>query len=313
MTGPEQDVASFAEQDPAPGTEPATGVFEQHRNLLFGVAYRMLGSVADAEDVVQDAWLRWSAVSPTTRSSVEHPRAYLIRIVTNTALNRLRSAQVRRESYVGPWLPEPLLVAPDVAEDVQNTESVSMAMLVVLETLTPLERAVFVLREVFGYSYGEVASWLGRSEASVRQLAHRAREHVQARRPRFAPDRHEQRRVTERFLAACVGGDLGELMSLLAPGVRLTSDSGGKAKAPRRIIVGADKVARFLLAIAGGAAGLRIEIADVNGGTGIVGFEGATPIVVLTFDVADGQVQGLYLVNNPDKLNALAGGPELRR
>jgi RNA polymerase sigma-70 factor (ECF subfamily) len=288
-------------------------VFEQHRNLLFGVAYRMLGSVADAEDVVQDAWLRWSAVSPTARSCIEHPRAYLIRIVTNTALNRLRSAQVQRESYIGPWLPEPLHVAPDIAEDVQHTESVSMAMLVVLETLTPLERAVFVLREVFGYGYGELASSLGRSEASVRQLAHRAREHVQARRPRFAPDRQEQLLVTERFLTACMGGDLGQLMSLLAPGVQLTSDSGGKAKAPRRIIVGADKVARFLVAIAGDAAGLRIEIADVNGGTGIVGFEGATPIVVLTFDVADGQVQGLYLVNNPDKLNALADGPELRR
>ena len=188
-----------------------------------------------------------------------------------------------------------------------------MAMLVVLETLTPLERAVFVLHEVFGYGHGEIAASLGRSEASVRQVAHRAREHVQARRPRFAADRAEQRQVTEQFLAACVGGDLGQLMSLLAPGVRLTSDSGGKAKAPRRIIVGADKVARFLVAIAGDAAGLRIDIADVNGGKGIVGFDGATPVVVLTFDVADGQVQGLYLVNNPDKLNALADGPRLRR
>ncbi|HUK71832.1 MAG TPA: RNA polymerase sigma-70 factor [Streptosporangiaceae bacterium] len=289
---------------------PEAMVFEEHRMVLFGVAYRMLGSVTDAEDVVQDAWLRWTAAD---RSSIEQPRAYLVRIVTNTSLNRLRSAQVQRESYVGPWLPEPLLVAPDIAENVETAESVSMAVLVVLETLTPLERAVFVLHEVFGYSHGEIAASLGRSEAGVRQLAHRAREHVQARRPRFAADRQEQRRVTEQFLAACVGGDLGQLMSLLAPGVRLVSDSGGKAKAPRRIITGADKVARFLLAVAGNVVGLRIEIANVNGAPGIVGFDGPVPIVVLSFDVVAGQVQALYLVNNPDKLNALAVGAQLRR
>jgi RNA polymerase sigma factor (sigma-70 family) len=270
----------------------------------------MLGSVADAEDVLQDAWLRWSGAD---RSNIAQPRAYLVRIVTNTALNRLRSAQVQRESYVGSWLPEPLLVSPDVAEDVETAESVSIALMVVLETLTPLERAVFVLREVFGYSYGEIAAALERSEGSVRQVAHRAREHVQARRPRFAAGREEQRRVTEQFLAASIGGDLGRLMSLLAPGVRLMSDSGGNVKAPRRIITGADKVARFLLAIAGKAADLRIEIADVNGGTGIVGFDGPTPVVVLSFDISDGRVQGLYLVNNPEKLNAVAEGAELRR
>ncbi|MGE5290593.1 MAG: RNA polymerase sigma-70 factor [Micromonosporaceae bacterium] len=285
-------------------------IFEEHRSLLFGIAYRMLGSVADSEDVIQDAWLRWSAAD---RSQVAAPRAYLVRIVTNTALNKLRSAKARRESYVGPWLPEPLVVAPDIAENVETAESVSMAVMVVLETLTPLERAVFVLREVFGYGYDELAASLGRSEASVRQLAHRAREHVQARRPRFEPGREEQRRVTEEFLSACVGGDLGRLISTLAPGVRLIADSGGKARAPRRVIVGARKVARFLLAVAGDAAGLEIRVADVNGGTGLIGFDAGRPAVAVIFEIADGQVQSLYLVNNPDKLNALARDVELRK
>lgn len=292
------------------GAQSAEAIFETHRHLLFGVAYRMLGTVADAEDLVQDAWLRWSAAD---RSQVAAPRAYLVRIVTNGALNQLRAAKTRRESYVGPWLPEPLLVTPDVAEDVTTAASVSMAVLVVLETLTPLERAVFVLREVFGDSYGEIAASLGRTEASVRQLAHRAREHVQARRPRFVAGRAEQRAVTDEFLAACVGGDLSRLIALLAPGVRLTCDSGGKARAPMRIIVGADKVGRFLLAVAGDAAGLRIEVTDVNGAPGIVASDGEQPVVMFAFDAAYGKVQGIYLVNNPDKLNALARGPRLHR
>ena len=293
---------------PAPPGDRAR-VFEEHRSLLFGIAYRMLGSVADSEDVIQDAWLRWTAAD---RSEVAVPRAYLVRIVTNTALNRLRSAKARRESYVGPWLPEPLVVAPDIAEKVETAESVSMAMMVVLETLTPLERAVFVLREVFGYEYGELAATLRRSESSVRQLAHRAREHVQARRPRFAPGREEQRRVTEEFLGACLGGDLERLMSTLAPGVQLIADSGGKARAPKRTIVGARKVARFLLAVAGDAAGFEVRVADVNGGTGLIGLDAGRPEVVVIFEIADGQVQSLYLVNNPDKLDALARDIELR-
>jgi RNA polymerase sigma-70 factor, ECF subfamily len=292
------------------GPEDRAAVFEEHRSLLLGIAYRMLGSVADAEDVVQDAWLRWSAAD---RSDIAAPRAYLVRIVTNTALNRLRSVKARRESYVGPWLPEPLVVAPEVAENMETAESVSMAVLVVLETLTPLERAVFVLREVFGYGYEEIAASLGRSEGSVRQLAHRAREHVQARRPRFAPGRDEQRRVTEEFLSACAGGDIDRLMSTLAPGVRLIADSGGKAKAPRRIIEGAGKVARFLVAVGDTAAGMDVRFVDVNGGTAIVAFEEQKPSVAIMFKIADGRVQELYLVNNPDKLNALAGDFELRK
>src|SRR4051812_42909924 len=199
--------------------------FEDHRSLLFSVAYRMMGTAADAEDIVQDAWLRWSAGD---RSAVEDPRAYLVRVVTNTVIDRLRSARVQRESYVGPWLPEPVLTSPDVAEDVELAESVSLAMLVVLETLSPLERAVFVLREVFGFSYAEIATTLERSEVSVRQVAPRARQHVAERRPRFSPGRGEQRRVTEEFLAATLGGDLERLLAVLAPDVVLVSDGGGK-------------------------------------------------------------------------------------
>jgi RNA polymerase sigma-70 factor, ECF subfamily len=290
--------------------EDGDAVFEEHRSLLFGIAYRMLGSVADAEDVVQDAWLRWSAAD---RSDVVAPRAYLVRVVTNTALNRLRSVKARRESYIGPWLPEPLVVAPDVAENVEAAESVSMAVLVVLETLTPLERAVFVLREVFGYGYDEIAASLERSDGSVRQLAHRAREHVQARRPRFAPGRAEQRRVTKAFLSACAGGDLDRLMSMLAPGVRLIADSGGKARAPRRVIEGSGKVARFLVAVAGGAVGLDVRFTDVNGGTAIVAFEGGKPSVAIMFKITGDRIHELYLVNNPEKLTALGGDFELRK
>lgn len=177
--------------------------FLQHRRLLFGTAYRMLGSVADAEDILQDAWLKWADVD---QAAVQNPRAYLVRTVTNLALNRLTSARARREAYVGPWLPEPLLTTPDVAEHAELAESVSLAMLVVLETLSPLERAVFVLREVFGYSNSEIAEALGKSEAAIRQTAHRAKAHVEARRPRFETDTAQRREVTERFLAACMTG-----------------------------------------------------------------------------------------------------------
>ena len=270
--------------------------------MLFGVAYRITGSVADADDVLQDAWLRWTDVDT---SAVAAPRPYLVSTVTNTALNRLRSARARRESYVGPWLPEPVFTGPDLAEDVAAAESVSMALLVVLETLSPLERAVFVLREAFGFPFGEIARSLGRSEPTVRQLARRAREHVQARRPRFQQDRGDQRRVTEAFLAACGGGDLSRLMSLLSPGVSLVSDSGGKAKAPRRTITGARKVARFLVAVAGDGASWKIRFADINGRAGIVGYDGGEPVAAILFDITEGRIERMHLINNPDKLGAL--------
>src|SRR5215208_141098 len=225
----------------------STRVFGEHRDLLVGVAYRILGSVTDAEDTVQEAWIRWSGVD---HSEVADPLAFLVRVTTRLAIDRLRRAKVRRESYVGPWLPEPVLTGYDVAEDVALAESVSMAMLVVLETLSPLERAVFVLREAFGMPYAEIGEVVGRKEEAVRQLARRARDHVQERRSRFEADQTEQRRVTERFLEATSSGDLEALMGVLAPGVMLVADGGGRAIAPRRPVRGAQKVARFLLAVA---------------------------------------------------------------
>jgi RNA polymerase sigma-70 factor (TIGR02957 family) len=290
-----------------------TEAFEEHRALLFAVAYRMLGAVADAEDIVQDAWLRWSAAD---HAKVADPRAYLIRIVTNTAIDRLRSVRVRRESYVGPWLPEPILTSPDVAEDVELAESVSLAMLVVLETLTPLERAVFVLREVFDMSHAEIASTLDRTEVSVRQTASRARRRVAERRPRYATDRAEQRRVTEEFLAATVGGDMDRLMAVLAPGVVLISDGGGKRKAAPRPIEGAAKVARWLAGIRRTpyydgvpVPEMELRLAEINGAPGAVFYGRGKVLTVLAPEVSDGRVAVIRLVANPDKLRAVERGP----
>lgn len=291
-------------------------VFGEYRNLLFSVAYRVLGTAADAEDAVQDAWLKWSAAD---RSQVADPKAYLVRIVSNVALDRLRSAQVRRETYVGPWLPEPVLTSLGTAESsastVDSLDSVSMAMLVVLETLSPLERAVFVLKEAFGFSYGEIADAVERSEASVRQAAHRAREHVQARRPRFHADRTRQREVTERFFAAATGGDINTLMQLLAPDVTLWTDGGGKVRQAMRPIIGADKVATWFAAIGTRPyegveiADMSVELVELNGGVGVV-FAGAGRVIAtLTLDLDDtGHIAAIHNVANPDKLGAVTGG-----
>jgi RNA polymerase sigma-70 factor (ECF subfamily) len=291
-------------------------VFEAHRDLMFAVAYRVLGTITDAEDAVQDAWLRWSAAR---RPEVADQRAYLARVVVNTALNRLRAARARREAYVGPWLPEPLLTeaGPDPAERAELAESVSMAMLVVLESLTPDERAVFVLREVFGFSHAEIGAALGRQDAAVRQLAHRAREHVQARRPRFEVDWDQQRAVTERFLAAAAGGDIEGLVSVLADDVTLLSDGGGKAKAALRPITGAAKVARFMAGIATRpymgteVAAMSVDAAEINGVPGTLISAGGHPVAVLTMAVADGRVTAIQLLANPDKLRAIASGRTL--
>ena len=292
-------------------------VFEDYRGLMFAVAYRMLGTIADAEDAVQDAWLRWSAAS---RADVDDPRAYLARIITNTALNRLRAARARREAYIGPWLPEPLLTdaGPDAAERAELAESVSVAMLVVLESLTPDERAVFVLHEVFGFDHPEIAAALGRSAPAVRQLAHRAREHVQARRPRFDVDWDQQREVTARFLAAAAGGDIEGLMAVLAPDVTLLTDGGGRTRAALRPISGASKVARWVVAIAGrpdlgGAADLNLEPAEINGTPGTLITADGGAVAVLTLAVAAGQVTGIQLLVNPDKLTAIMAGRTLPR
>ncbi|MFF3511748.1 RNA polymerase sigma-70 factor [Streptomyces sp. NPDC004393] len=287
-------------------------MFTRHRNLLFSVAYRILGSAADAEDAVQDAWIKWSAAD---RSQVAEPKAYLTRIVSNLALERLRSTRHQREAYVGPWLPEPILTGGDVAEAATVTESVSMAMLVVLETLSPLERAVFVLKEVFDFSHAEIAEAVGRSEAAVRQAVHRAREHVRARRPRFTADRSRQREVTERFFAAATGGDVNALMELLSPDVTLWTDGGGKVRQALRPVVGASTVAAWFAAIGTVTyqgvepADMNAELAQINGGTGIV-FSGPDRVIAtVTFDFdADGRITAIHNVANPDKLQAVADG-----
>ena len=282
-----------------------TSVFSEHRELLLGVAYRILGRVTDAEDVVQDAWLRWERAD---RDGVANPRAYLVRVTTRLAIDRLRSIKARHESYVGPWLPEPLLTSPDAAEPVEQAESVSMAMLIVLETLSPLERAVFVLREAFGYPYSEIAEILGRGEPAVRQLASRARDHVQQQRPRYDTDRATRREVVERFLAAAVGGDLRTLMGVLAPGVTLVADGGGKAKAPRRPIHGADKVARFLVATATQPVPeQRVDVVEVNGAPSVVVSSAGVPVAVFIIETDAGAVSMIRAVANPDKLAGLAG------
>src|SRR6266702_3357114 len=220
--------------------------FGTHRSLLFTVAYEMLSSAADAEDVVQETWLRWADIGDAARAEVRDPRAYLVRIVTRQALNRLRSVSRRREDYIGEWLPEPLLTSPDVAEDVELAESVSIAMLTVLETLGPAERVVFVLRDVFDVSYDEIAAAVDKSAATVRQIAHRARQHVAARRPRMQVSRTEQQQVVARFLAALTTGDVQGLMDVLAPDVVLVADGGGLAPAARHPVEGMTRVLAFL-------------------------------------------------------------------
>ncbi|MFI9583300.1 RNA polymerase sigma-70 factor [Streptomyces sp. NPDC052236] len=289
-------------------TDIATDVFEEHRPVLTGVAYRMLGRVADAEDVVQDAWLRWSAAE---RADVLDPRGYLVRITTRLAIDRLRQLQSRREAYVGPWLPEPIATdfgstAPDAAERAVLAESVSFALLVVLESLSPLERAVFVLREAFGFPYAEIATTLDRSEAAVRQLAGRARRHVDERKPRYDVDPAECRDLTERFLAAASGGDLEELLSLLSPDVQLVGDSGGKAKAPMHVIKGADKVGRFLHAVTQETIPeLGIRFVELNGAPALLFLSAGKLDSVFQMEVRDGRIQRINIVRNPDKLTAL--------
>ena len=289
--------------------------FTAHRDLLVGVAYRLLGSVADAEDVVQDAWLRWSGVDQAT---VADPKAYLITVTTRLAIDRMRRVKARREAYVGPWLPEPISTAPDVAEHVELADSVELALLVVLETLSPLERAVFVLREAFGLPFDDIAGIIGREPAATRQLARRARDHVQQRQPRFEVDRARRREMTERFLAACGSGDLRALTELLASDVRLVSDAGGKAKAPVRVIHGVDKVSRFLAAVSTDAAvraflavdeppaSFTIEVTDVNGGPAVVAWVDGRPVAVISLVVRDGLVDTVYLLVNPEKLAAMS-------
>ncbi|MBX7549566.1 RNA polymerase sigma-70 factor [Streptomyces sp. tea 10] len=281
--------------------------FVAHRSLLFTVAYEILGSAADAEDVLQESWLRWAGAD---RAEVRDPRSYLVRTVTRQSLNRLRTLARRREEYVGEWLPEPLLTSPDVAEDVELAESVSMAVLTVLETLGPTERAVFVLREVFDLPYGEIAEAVGRPAATVRQIARRARAHVAARRPRVTVSRSEQRAVVERFLLALRTGRLQELLDVMAPDVVMITDGGGVVAAGLTPFHGAELVAGLLAR----ASEVTSDFAPVwlNGAPAIrIDLDGEPCAVSVT--VADGRITGLYVVRNPHKLTRLDEPAQLSR
>ena len=282
-------------------TDSATEAFVAHRNLLFTVAYEMLGSAADAEDVLQETWLRWVKVDV---AQVRDPRAYLVRITTRQALNRLRSMKRRKEAYVGPWLPEPLLTAPDMAENAELAESVSMAIMLVLETLSPTERAVFVLREAFDVSYDEIAAAVDKTPAAVRQIAHRARQHVDARRPREVVSSSETRAVLESFQRAIETGDPQALLDVLAPDVVLVADGGGVKQAALRPVIGAEKVTRLFFAGLGKTEGaLTAGPTVINGNPALVvrldgGMDG-----IMAIRVEGARITGIYYVRNPEKLS----------
>ena len=288
-------------------TDRATAAFLAHRNLLFTVAYEMLGSAADAEDVLQETWLRWAGVDLGT---VRDQRAYLVKITTRQALNQLRTLGRRKESYVGPWLPEPLLTAPDVAEDVVLADSVSMAMLLVLETLTPAERAVFVLREVFDLDYDEIAGAVGKSQAAVRQIAHRARAHVAARRPHAVVSPAETRDALEAFQRAVETGDLQGLLDILAPDVVFLGDGGGVKQAALAPVAGADTVAQILGRIAAAAS---LQPAQVNGYPALIIRLNGEIDTVIAVRIDGGLITGLYAVRNPEKLSHMKRETALRR
>jgi RNA polymerase sigma-70 factor (ECF subfamily) len=278
--------------------------FTQHRPLLFAVAYRMIGMVADAEDLVQETFLRWQRAL-SEGETIASPKSWLTAVITRLCIDHLRSARVRREEYVGPWLPEPLLAdtSADPAETTALTESLTLAFLVVLESLTPVERAVFLLHDIFAYDFAEVAEIVGKSEANCRQLARRARAHIAERRPRHTPSPEEQSRLIERFVAACQGGDLPGLIATLADDIVLRSDGGGKTYAALRPIHGASNVARFLLGIMRKVPeGYSYRFTTVNNEPAAIGLHEGQPHSVLTLDIANGRVRSIAIVVNPDKL-----------
>lgn len=288
--------------------------FSRHRPLLFSIAYRMLGSVMETEDVVQEAFLRWERADG---SEVRSPRAYLSAVVTRLCMDQLRSARMRREEYVGPWLPEPLPTGAesDAAETTVLDESLSMAFLILLESLSPVERAVFLLREVFDYDYPEVSRIVGKSEANCRQISHRAREAVAARRPRFEASREQEEDLTRRFVEVCTGGDMEGLLGLLSEDVTLYSDGGGKTRAALNPIHGPDRTVRFLLGILGKVPpGFTTRIVRINGGPGIVGYVNGQPMSVVTLDAANGEIHDIRIVVNPEKLGAIPSlnGPDAK-
>ena len=282
--------------------------FVSHRGLLFTVAYEMLGSAVDAEDVVQETWLRWANVD---QAEVRYPRAYLVRIVTRQALNRLRAVSRLREDYIGEWLPEPLLTSPDVAEDAELAVNVSIAMLTVLETLGPAERAVFVLHEVFETPYDEIAEVVGKTPAAVRQIAHRAREHVAARRPRMQVDRAQQEATLEKFMTAISSGDLQGLLDILAPDVVLIADGGGLVRAARKPLTGAETVLGFLARVAD-LSELVATTVWINGMPG-ARFDVGGDVTAVSLAIEDDRITRIYAIRNPNKLGWLEQVAELQR
>jgi RNA polymerase sigma-70 factor, ECF subfamily len=295
-------------REPGEDAVDPSEAFDRHCPLLFSIAYRMLGSVMDAEDVVQEAYLRWQR---TPGTEVRSPRAYLSSVVTRLCIDQLRSARAQREQYVGPWLPEPLLTEEpplEVGDATVLDESLSMAFLVLLENLNPTERAVFLLREVFDYDYDydEISHLVGKSEANCRQIARRARQSVAARRPRFERSPEQEERLIGRFVEACTSGDMEGLLGVLSDDITVWSDGGGKARAALNPIYGSDRVARFLLGI------LRevppdfvVRQVQINGQPGIVGYTGGRPMGVLTLDIWDGRIRAIRIVVNPEKLGAI--------
>ena len=321
----------MSKHEPSGRSTASVEVFDHHRSLLFSVAYGMLGSVMDAEDVVQEAYLRWRDLSDIERRRVRSPKDYLCAVVTRRSIDRLRVIRARREEYAGPWLPEPVLGDPvsemsadDLVDPAERTilhESLSMAFLVLLESLGPTERTVFLLREVFGYDYKEISRVVGKTESNCRQVAHRAREAVAARRPRFDASAEERERLVQGFVEASSEGDMEGLLALLAEDVALYSDGGGKVAAARNPVLGREKVARFVLGLlrklrrwdASGSRSLCARQALVNGEPGLVGYADGRPAGVLTLEVAEGLIRAVRIVVNPEKLRSLppmGGGPQ---
>jgi RNA polymerase sigma-70 factor (ECF subfamily) len=285
------------------------------RPLLFTIVYEILGSATESDDVLQDSYLRWAEVDLTT---VRDTKSYLARLVTRQALNALRASARRREDYIGPWLPEPLLLDEhDVSADMVLAESVSMAMLVLLETLTPDERAVFVLREVFGFDYDDIAAAVGKSVMTVRQVAHRARAHVQARRKRFEPvDAAQITQITEQFMTAAATGDTDRLLSLLAPDATWTADSGGKTTAARRPVVGAEKIAALLIDLfhpRRSIPDIRMEMVNCNNAPALAAYHGDHLEGVFLIEITEGKITNFYAIRNPDKLLAVAVPRQISR
>lgn len=279
--------------------------FNQYRSLLFAIAYRMLGSAMDAEDIVQEAFLRWQQVNPM---EIESPKAYLTTITTRLSLDQLRSARAQREVYVGPWLPEPLLTEsePEAAEIAGQADSLSIAFLVLMENLSPVERAVYLLRQVFDYDYPEIGRIVGKSEVYCRQIVSRARQHLASRRPRYEVLPGQQQRLNQQFAQACFNGDLSGLTAILAEDIVLQADGGGKIKAAMRPIYGPDRVARFLLGILSKiSAGFTIHPTQINGQPGIIIYVDAQPQNVMILDIIGERIGRIYVVVNPDKLRGL--------